>query len=145
MRSTHYRLTEESDIPAMARIRAAEWETEEYWKELAGTNDTLVFYMSSGTLETVVQHLRNNQIAADKLLAVIEQATTPLQRVNIINIYDYDKEWKDRKFLSPSLVIIGKVVALHEKFAWKENSSQQEYYFKPVNELAELINKPVNH
>jgi ribosomal protein S18 acetylase RimI-like enzyme len=28
----HYRLSEESDIPAMAQIRAAEWETEEYWK-----------------------------------------------------------------------------------------------------------------
>lgn len=27
-----YRLVERSDIPAMARIRAAEWETEDYWK-----------------------------------------------------------------------------------------------------------------
>jgi len=27
-----YRLAEKSDIPAMARIRAAEWETEEYWR-----------------------------------------------------------------------------------------------------------------
>jgi len=27
-----YRLAEKSDIPAMARIRAAEWETEEYWQ-----------------------------------------------------------------------------------------------------------------
>jgi ribosomal protein S18 acetylase RimI-like enzyme len=27
-----YRLFQESDIPAMARIRAAEWETEEYWR-----------------------------------------------------------------------------------------------------------------
>lgn len=27
----HYRLSEKSDVPAMARIRAQEWETEEYW------------------------------------------------------------------------------------------------------------------
>ena len=27
-----YRLVEKSDVPAMARIRAAEWETEDYWK-----------------------------------------------------------------------------------------------------------------
>ena len=119
--------------------------TDEYWKELAGTNDTLVLYMSSGTLGAVVQHLTENNITDDKLLAVIEQATTPLQRVNVINIYDYAKEWKDKKFLSPSLVIIGKVVALHEQFSWMNNSSAQEYYFKPVDEQAELSNKPVNH
>jgi len=65
--------------------------------------------------------------------------------VNVINIYDYAKEWKDKKFLSPSLVIIGKVVALHEQFSWMNNSSAQEYYFKPVDEQAELSNKPVNH
>jgi len=119
--------------------------TDEYWKELAGTSDTLVLYMSSGTLGAVVQHLTENNITDDKLLAVIEQATTPLQRVNVINIYDYAKEWKDKKFLSPSLVIIGKVVALHEQFSWMNNSSAQEYYFKPVDEQAELSNKPVNH
>jgi ribosomal protein S18 acetylase RimI-like enzyme len=32
MRPVHYRLADESDVPTMARIRAAEWETEEYWK-----------------------------------------------------------------------------------------------------------------
>lgn len=28
----HYRLARKSDIPTMARIRAADWETEDYWK-----------------------------------------------------------------------------------------------------------------
>ena len=32
MRAVHYRLAEKADIPAMGRIRAAEWETEEYWR-----------------------------------------------------------------------------------------------------------------
>jgi GNAT superfamily N-acetyltransferase len=32
MNTMHYRLADQSDIPAMARIRAAEWETEEYWR-----------------------------------------------------------------------------------------------------------------
>jgi ribosomal protein S18 acetylase RimI-like enzyme len=31
MGSVQYRVARNSDIPAMARIRAAEWETEEYW------------------------------------------------------------------------------------------------------------------
>jgi hypothetical protein len=33
MRPVHYRLADESDVPAMARIPAAEWETEEYWRD----------------------------------------------------------------------------------------------------------------
>jgi ribosomal protein S18 acetylase RimI-like enzyme len=32
MQTVRYRIAEKSDIPAMARIRAAEWETEEYWR-----------------------------------------------------------------------------------------------------------------
>jgi ribosomal protein S18 acetylase RimI-like enzyme len=33
MPTVQYRLTEEFDIPAMARIRALEWGTEQYWEE----------------------------------------------------------------------------------------------------------------
>src|SRR5438270_5212277 len=32
METMHYREADKSDIPAMARIRAAEWETEDYWR-----------------------------------------------------------------------------------------------------------------
>lgn len=106
--------------------------TEDYWKELANTDDTLVFYMSSETLNTVVQKLVENKIGDDKLLAVIEQATTPFQKVHTGNLYEYDTTLKDQVFISPSLVIIGKVVSLHKQFAWLENSNSSDYYFKPV-------------
>jgi uroporphyrin-III C-methyltransferase len=106
--------------------------TDEYWKELANTDDTLIFYMSSETLNTVVGKLTGNNIAEDKLLAVIEQATTPLQKVHTCNLYEYYKKLKDQSFISPSLVIIGKVVSLHKNFAWLANSNSSEYYFKPM-------------
>ena len=106
--------------------------SDEYWKELANTDDTLIFYMSSETLDTVVQKLIVNNIAEDKLLAVIEQATTPLQKVHTCNLYEYAENLKDKIFLSPSLVIIGKVVSLHKDFAWLANSNSSEYYFKPI-------------
>ena len=32
MLTVHYRLADKSDVAAMARIRAREWETEEYWR-----------------------------------------------------------------------------------------------------------------
>lgn len=106
--------------------------TDEYWKELANTNDTLVFYMSSETLDKVVEKLRAKNISEDKLLAVIEQATTPFQKVHISNLYEYEENLKGQSFISPSLVIIGKVVSLYEQFAWLANSNSSEYYFKPI-------------
>jgi uroporphyrin-III C-methyltransferase/precorrin-2 dehydrogenase/sirohydrochlorin ferrochelatase/uroporphyrin-III C-methyltransferase len=115
--------------------------TDEYWKELANTNDTLVFYMSSETLLNVVEKLISNHIHEDKLLAIIEQATTPLQNVHITNIYDFQRKFEGRSFISPSLIIIGKVVSLHQKFKWLENKDTEEYYFKPMT--SEAIN--VNH
>jgi uroporphyrin-III C-methyltransferase len=110
---------------------------EDYWKELAQTNDTLIFYMSSETLEGVVHKLTKYNIANDKLLAVIEQATTPLQHVHVCSLYEYHEKLKGQNFISPSLVIIGKVVALHQQFAWLHNSYSKEQYFKPI---AKIIN-----
>lgn len=114
--------------------------SEDYWKELAATDDTLVFYMSSETLDEVVENLIANNIHEDKLLAVIEQATTPLQNVHVTNLYDYKSTLKDYSFISPSLVIIGKVVSLHEKFHWLENSNSEEYYFKPMTNNLKTLN-----
>ena len=106
--------------------------TDAYWKELANTNDTLVLYMSSETLDKVVEKLTLNNIHEDKLLAIVEQATTPLQNIHIANLYDYQKKLKGKSFISPSLVIIGKVVSLHEQFAWRMNNDNNEIYFKPM-------------
>ena len=109
--------------------------TEAYWKELAQTDDTLVFYMSSETLDTVVDNLVKNNIGEDKLLAVVEQATTPFQQVHIANLYEYEKSLKGKVYASPTLVIIGKVVALHEKFGWLQNAVAEGEYFKPVEDI----------
>jgi uroporphyrin-III C-methyltransferase len=105
-----------------------------YWKDLAKTDDTLVFYMSSETLDDVVENLVRNGIAADKLLAVIEQATTPFQKVYTSSLYDYDSTLRNKKFLSPSLVIVGRVVALHQQFEWFESGRKDQEYFKAVYE-----------
>lgn len=106
--------------------------SEEYWKELAQTKDTLVLYMSSETLDTVVEKLTQYNIDAENLMAVAEQATTPLQNIHICNLYEYGEKLKGKIFLSPSLVIIGKVVALNQQFAWLKNSGSNDYYFKPL-------------
>lgn len=119
------------------------------WKELAETDDTLVFYMSGETLTTVVAQLTRYGIDPAKQLAVIEQATTPLQEIHTSNLYQYNEVLQHKQFRSPSLVIIGKVVTLHEKFAWLPNIPTTEHYFKPLTgrltQFEETSSTPTKH
>jgi uroporphyrin-III C-methyltransferase len=118
--------------------------TDAYWKDLAATDDTLVFYMSSETLDEVVEKLLTHQIGADKFMAVVEQATTPLQHVHCVSLQEYHTRLKGQRFVSPSIVIIGKVVALHQQFAWLPNSHSKDYYFKPMGSLLSANNTTDN-
>jgi uroporphyrin-III C-methyltransferase len=115
--------------------------TDAYWQELARTDDTLVFYMSSETLAHVVDHLVANGIGEEKRLAIVEQATTPFQNVHTGSLYDYHAELGRKKFVSPTLVIIGKVVGLHGQFAWFESNPEQQEYFR--TDTARTVNEPI--
>lgn len=105
---------------------------ENYWNELAVTNDTLVFYMSKGNLSSLVEKLIDLNISRDKKIAIIEQATTPYQKVYTSSFDDFKANFADKTFISPSLVVIGKVVRLHEEFSWLENAKEEDLYFKSV-------------
>ncbi|WP_185881694.1 uroporphyrinogen-III C-methyltransferase [Blattabacterium cuenoti] len=104
------------------------------WIEFLNTSDTLVFYMCIQKLDYIFDKLimnqRNIYTDKDKLVAIVEQATTPMQKVYTSSLYNC-KELirKEKKFLSPSLVIIGKTVNLHRKFKWTSDL----YFFPKKN------------
>jgi uroporphyrin-III C-methyltransferase/precorrin-2 dehydrogenase/sirohydrochlorin ferrochelatase/uroporphyrin-III C-methyltransferase len=100
-----------------------------YWKELAHTTDTLVFYMSSEPLDTLIGNLVRYNIADDRWVAVIEQATTPCQRVTAYPVHDYLAAAAGTHYASPTLIIIGKVAALHADFHWLPDSTGETAYF----------------
>lgn len=106
--------------------------SDEYWKELGTSEDTLVFYMSKGNLNGLVDKFLALGKTDEKKIAVIEQATTPYQKVYTSSIEDFHAKFGNRDFISPSLVVIGKVVNLHEEFAWLELPNQEGLYFKSV-------------
>jgi uroporphyrin-III C-methyltransferase len=112
---------------------------ENYWRDLASTPDTLVFYMSSNTLDQLVEKMREYGISNEKKIAVVSQATTPYQQVQVGSFDGYENELRGNTFISPSLVIIGKVVTLHESFNWFNNIKSSEYYFKPVDDLVQNV------
>ena len=109
-----------------------------YWKELAQTEDTLVFYMSGATTNELVKQLLDHSIDPGTSIAVVEQATTPCQKVFSSRIDHYERELGSRSYTSPTLIIIGKVASLHQEFKWlPENESGREPYFKPVTKTKE--------
>jgi uroporphyrin-III C-methyltransferase len=115
-----------------------------YWQELAATDDTLVFYMSSEMLDELVRKLVQYHIDENKKLAIIEQATTPGQFIEVFDLYHYHKKFNEKKFISPSLVVIGNVVALQEKFGWLPNPKNRTCFFKPVPNHHLIIDQPEN-
>ena len=69
-------------------------------KEWAETNDTLIFYMSSRSLNSLLNRLIENNIANDKWVAVIEQATTPSNASIIIAV------GRNNKCFAPLIVVL---------------------------------------
>lgn len=116
--------------------------TKEFWKELSQTEDTLVLYMSGEGLDIIVQQLSDNGFGNDKQIAVIEQATTPMQIATVFNVSNYHQVKKN--LASPTLIIIGKVVTLHHQFKWLNNCSVDSSYFKPLEGKIIVCEKEVN-
>ncbi len=111
---------------------------EPYWKELANTRDTLVFYMSGETTVELVTKLLDHQISEDCWIAVIEQATTPYQKITNLPIHSFLEKAGNQNWLSPTLVVIGRVAALHQQFRWLPDSEQSMPYFNAVASLSPL-------
>jgi uroporphyrin-III C-methyltransferase/precorrin-2 dehydrogenase/sirohydrochlorin ferrochelatase len=106
---------------------------DETWKQLAAFEETLVFYMSSNNLVSIVKRLL--QAGADENIPfiVVEQATTPNQSVQSFTLQSFLNN-PEQNFASPSIVIMGKVAELHQRFAWFNNEQHYTSFFRSVEE-----------
>lgn len=96
----------------------------ETWKELANTAETLVFYMAAKHIFSLNELMLRYTRKPNTPMAVIEQATTIHQRIHITTLNNCVKDFEGKNFSSPSLVIVGKVVGLHEQFNWFETGEE---------------------
>jgi len=108
---------------------------DQYWSDLAQTDDTLVFYMSSDPADELVNRLLANDIPEDRWITVIEQATTPKQQISNYPIHQYIAAAAGRSWQSPSLIIIGKVGALQPDFGWLPDAVSTSLYFPPIEPI----------
>jgi uroporphyrin-III C-methyltransferase len=90
----------------------------EQWRAFAVTSDTLVFYMATKNIIALAEKLLSFSKKSGTPMALVEQATTPFQKVHITNLGNCAQDFKDQSFSSPSLVIVGEVVQLHDSFQW---------------------------
>jgi len=102
------------------------------WRYLASTDDTLVFYMASKNVIHLAELLLRYMGKKDVPLAIIEQATTPHQKINISSLRKCAIDFADKKFSSPSLVIVGQVVELYHQFNWFNTEPNNGSIFKEL-------------
>lgn len=88
------------------------------FRSLATGTDTVVVYMAVRNLTVLTQKLIQYQADPQKKIAVVEQASTTAQKISLSTLGNAATDFDGRSFSSPSLIIIGDVLALHGRFDW---------------------------
>lgn len=88
------------------------------WHELVSDNQTVVFYMGLGTLPDIAVQLQAHGRSADTPVAVIERGTMAQQRVITGSLSTIAERVREAALQTPSLIIVGEVVALRERLSW---------------------------
>ncbi|MGI6067041.1 MAG: uroporphyrinogen-III C-methyltransferase [Bacillota bacterium] len=85
---------------------------------LAKLQGTLVFLMGLANLGNICTSLIKNGMPEESPVAVISQGTTSRQKKIIGNLKDIQEKVKRAKLIPPAIIVVGKVVKLHDKLDW---------------------------
>lgn len=88
----------------------------------ADPDSTLVIYMGLATLPGLAAKLMANGLPADMPAVAVERGTTVQQRVVFAHLADLPLEVSTAKLESPTLIIVGRVVALSHLWPFKPSS-----------------------
>lgn len=88
------------------------------WPSLAKPGQTLVIYMGLGAISEISRQLIQHGMPANTPAATIEQGTTPQQRVITGTLRTLPDLVRTLGLKSPSLIIVGQVVALNKRLQW---------------------------
>lgn len=88
------------------------------WQQLAAPHQTIVIYMGLMGLEKICTALIAHGSSPDLPIAVVQQGTTQYQRVITGTLATLPNQVIEKELKSPTLIIIGTVVTLHEKLNW---------------------------
>ena len=88
------------------------------WKKLIQPNQTIVFYMGLVSIDIICTQLIANGLDPKTPCALIQQGTTPSQKVYTSIVKDMSELVNEKKPLAPTIFIIGFVVSLRDKLNW---------------------------
>ena len=90
------------------------------WQAMARPNQTVVVYMGLVGLAQICEKLIEHGVSASMPVAVVQQGTTPRQKVVTATLTDLAEKVAAAEMKPPCLTIIGEVVKLREKLNWFE-------------------------
>lgn len=88
------------------------------WEALSRARQTVVIYMGLNALPDICRQLIAHGAPADRPIALVQHGTTTSQKVLTGTLADLPERVADSGFTSPSLIIVGDVVKLHNTLAW---------------------------
>lgn len=88
------------------------------WPALAQPNQTVVFYMGLKGLPIICEKMMEYGLPGDTDIALVQQATTPRQRVFTGTLATMPDLIKSSEIKPPTLIMVGSVVKLHDKLNW---------------------------
>lgn len=88
------------------------------WPALAQPNQTIVFYMGLHGVKTICEQLMANGLPSTTPAALIQQGTTRHHRTLIGDLNSLPGIVESSQVKAPTLIVVGEVVALHEKLDW---------------------------
>ncbi|MDH3979335.1 MAG: siroheme synthase CysG [Gammaproteobacteria bacterium] len=88
------------------------------WGKLAKPAQTIVFYMGMHSIPVISKQLIAHGLSADTPVALVQQGTTPNQRVYIETLDSLPTLGDRHAVKPPTIIIVGEVVSLHSKLSW---------------------------
>ena len=88
------------------------------WEKLIQPNQTIVFYMGLVSIDIICSQLIANGLDSKTPCALVQQGTTPDQKVYTSTVENMSQLVKEKKPMAPTIFIIGFVVNLREKLNW---------------------------
>ena len=95
------------------------------WHALARPRQTIVVYMGLLSLPAICRELVAHGLPRDTGAAVVQQGTTSTQRVVTGTLDSLPARVAKAKLHAPTLIIVGNVVRLRDKFSWFEPKAKK--------------------
>ena len=90
------------------------------WKKLAKSTDTIVVMMGLSRIGIISKQLLSGGMDKKTPVAVIQDGTTPKQKMITGTISNIAQKVRQSKIAPPSIIIIGKVVSLSKTIGWRK-------------------------